>query len=104
MNTRAIGNAAELEAKKMLQSQGFVAYKGIKTRFFTDDIFGLFDVIAINEREVKLVQVKAGAIWPETRIAIANFKVPANVSKEIWLRKKHQPKNDFKKRWHVEIL
>jgi hypothetical protein len=64
----------------------------------------LFDVIAINKNEVRLVQVKATAIWPETREAIKKFEVPERVFKEIWLRKKYADKNDFKKRWHVEVL
>lgn len=102
MNTHKIGNDAENECRKALENQGFKVYKKIHTRWNPGDIFELFDIIAVNKDKMRLIQVKAAAIWPETREAMKKFEVPANVTKEIWLRRKNQDKNNFNMRWHIE--
>ena len=93
-----IGHAAERAAKAELERQGFLVYKAVHTRFQHEDIFRLFDLIAINKHKVRLVQVKAGGLTNFTRNAIKSFEVPENVSKELWKKNKFKRKN----KWTIE--
>lgn len=48
---------------------------------------GLFDIIAVGARDIRLVQVKSGGecrLRPVDRAAIAAFVAPANASREVW--------------------
>lgn len=103
MNNYVIGNNAEREVKKELERQNYFAYKAVHTRFNHEDIFRLFDVIAINENEIRLVQSKAGGVDQNTREAIKNFKVPKNVSKEIWVKlKSRKHHKTLEEKWRIE--
>jgi|GEM_PF-1300914 hypothetical protein len=54
------GRETELRYTKLKESQGYLCFKPIKSHRFVkqQDIFGYFDIICMNEKEVLLVQVK----------------------------------------------
>lgn len=54
------GREKELEYKKKKEAEGYICFKPTKSHRFVkqQDIFGLFDMICMNEKEVLLVQVK----------------------------------------------
>ena len=85
VNTKRKGNQAELEYKKMKEAQGYSCYKSPNVRFYDVDVFGLFDLICINKKEVLLVQVKSNRI--RDRKKIASFQNhPESVKKIIAVR------------------
>ena len=53
------GNRRELEARKMLEEQGYLVDKKPRTKYQSPDLFGMFDLIAIKGSECLLVQVKS---------------------------------------------
>lgn len=80
MNTKAKGNRAEHKAMQLLEAAGYACTRGAAS-------LGVFDVIAIGPRDVRLVQVKSGKrcqISLADRLAIRRFVAPANASREVW--------------------
>lgn len=80
MNTKAKGNRAEHRAMKILEAAGYSCTRAAAS-------LGIFDVIAIGARDVRLIQVKAGdrcQIDAIEREAIRSFIAPVNASREIW--------------------
>jgi hypothetical protein len=73
------GAKAERKCVKLLEAAGYLCTK-------SGGSLGLFDVIAIGEHDVRLVQVKSGTkrLTLLEREAIRELKVPANVSKQYW--------------------
>ncbi len=59
-------------------------WKTIRHRFLSIDLFGMFDVVAANETEIRLIQVKSGYCSNEVREKIKAIKLPACCQKEIW--------------------
>jgi hypothetical protein len=85
------GNRNVRKTIKALTEQGFRAEKvEYRSRFHTHDLFGLFDVLAINEKVIRLIQVKSNA-WPskEHAAAMREFVCPENVIKECWRWESH---------------
>jgi Holliday junction resolvase len=80
MNTKAKGSRAEHRAMKILAAAGYACTRAAAS-------LGVFDVIAIGARDVRLIQVKAGdrcQISPLEREAIRSFIVPPHTTREIW--------------------
>jgi Holliday junction resolvase len=80
MNTKRKGSRAEHRAMKILESSGYSCTRAAAS-------LGVFDVVAIGARDVRLIQVKSGdrcQISPTEREAIRTFVAPINVSREIW--------------------
>lgn len=79
MNTKAKGTRAEHRCMKALEAAGYVCTRASAS-------LGLFDVIAIGPKDVRLVQVKAGTKYLSgiEREQIAALSVPDNVSRECW--------------------
>lgn len=82
MNTKAKGNRAERRCMRILEAAGYLCSRAAAS-------LGLFDVIAVGPRDVRLVQVKCGD--PRTcylpaveREEITALVVAPNVSKECW--------------------
>jgi len=87
MNRVGKGSRNELKAKKLLENLGYLVEKRMGGRF-SHDFFGLYDLIAISENDMRLVQVKTGAREkPELRRKIKAHKVAGNVTKEVWVFK-----------------
>ncbi len=61
INKRAKGERNKLEAKKILEENGYlVGNVETKTKFNpVKDLFGLFDLAAINNKEILLVQISS---------------------------------------------
>ena len=81
IKTKAKGSRRERKVKKILENQGYLCSK-------SGSSLGLFDIIAINENEVRLIQVKSLYCSPAERERIRLFKCPPEVTKEIWIFKK----------------
>lgn len=84
-NKKSKGNRAELEYKKMKEQQGYSCYKSPNVRFYDVDIFGLFDLLCINKKEVLLVQVKSNRVRGKKEIQKFNNH-PKSVKKIIAVR------------------
>jgi len=101
MTTRQKGNYYELKSKALLEKQGFsveralakVIWIGKRPISMHHDFFGLFDLIAINSRGFRLVQVKyqdkeTHGWLAETRKGIAEFPSPSDTKElHIWKQK-----------------
>lgn len=82
INRKRKGNQAELEYQKMKESAGYACYKSPNVKFYDVDLFGLFDLICMNQEEILLVQVKSNRIRDRKKIqAFKNH--PAFVKKII---------------------
>jgi len=97
MNARAKGHRNELKAVKILEASGYAVYKKAHTRFSPGDIFGLFDIIAVNHKgclfiQVKTNKAKGGGTDYKQAEAIEAFRVPTNVAKEVWVFKDGESK------------
>ena len=80
MNNKRKGSRAEHRAIKMLEATGYRCTRAAGS-------LGVFDVVAIGARDVRLLQVKCGdrcTVTPVEREAIRLFVAPVNASREIW--------------------
>ena len=79
MNSKAKGTRAEHRCMQALEAAGYVCTRAGAS-------LGLFDVIAVGPKDVRLVQVKAGTKYLSgiEREQIVALRVPANVSRECW--------------------
>jgi len=76
------GYRIERIARKNLEDQGYYVIRSAGSK-------GLFDLIAINQREVKLIQIKKGRIDRGETERLKEFtNCPANARKEIWIWKR----------------
>ena len=65
---------------KILEAAGYACSRAAAS-------LGVFDVIAIGPRDIRLIQVKAGAECrcdPTEREQIRAFAAPSNASREVW--------------------
>jgi Holliday junction resolvase len=79
INGKRKGSRAERRAIRILEAAGYVCTKA-------GGSLGMFDVIGIGPRDIRCLQVKAGAQYCSAieREQMTELTVPANVSKEIW--------------------
>jgi len=75
------GIRRERLVQKMLEAQGYNCWRLAGS-------LGIFDLFALNENEVRLIQVKSSWISPAEKKRIKLLKVPPEVVKEIWIFKK----------------
>ena len=59
-------------------------WKTIRHRFLNIDLFGMFDIMVANEKEIRFIQVKSGYCPNEIREKIKTIKLPLCCKKEIW--------------------
>lgn len=100
MNKYQKGNRRELEARKQLEKEGYLVDKKPRTKFHSPDLFGMFDLIAIKDKEVRLVQVKSNrSDFYKSRKEIRAWMESNNCNLicEIWLKENHKP-------WRKETL
>ena len=85
INAKAKGKRNERKTKKYLEARGYLVEAVRNTKFHHGDFFGLFDIIAMNEHHIRMVQVKSNRV-PSLIIKkiLAFTKCPPCVSKEIW--------------------
>jgi Holliday junction resolvase len=95
-NNRYIkGRAAEYQIIHRLMDEGWLVFR-------TAGSHGMFDIIALDSENIRLIQVKAvagrGAGYSKKEESfIKNLAVPDNVSKEIWVKKP-------RKEWVVNVF
>ncbi len=79
MNSKRKGTRAEHRAIHILEADGYVCTRA-------GGSLGLFDVIAVGPRDVRLLQVKCGGAYLSAteREQIQQLAVPSNVSRECW--------------------
>ena len=80
MNCKAKGSRKERAAARALETVGYVVTKA-------GGSLGLFDLVAVGPRDVKLIQVKAGKapyLSGVEREQITALVVPPTCSKECW--------------------
>lgn len=94
------GRRIELEARKMLEEDGYLTDFKPNVRWQSSDLFNMFDIIAIG-KETKLIQIKSNATdFYKARREIGLW-VDKNdikdISFEIWLR-------EPRKAWRCEKI
>jgi len=76
------GKRAEYKVRKTLENEGYTCFRSAGSK-------GLFDVIAINSCEVRLIQVKfteKDKYTEDKNCKLAkNLGVPENTKKELWI-------------------
>jgi len=70
-----------------LKRKKFLVWKPVRVKFHSQDIFGLFDLIALNKKELKLIQVQKERKRPYKNRAILKLPKPRKVSYELWTYK-----------------
>ena len=97
MNTRGKGIITERLAEQQLRAQGFLTYrvKGSSRFQKNQDIFGLFDILAVKPTEIKFIQVKGYKVYKSFYIPFKAFKEDYgnNFSVEVWI--KYNRKKEF---------
>ena len=105
MSARSKGAKHELEACIDLQRNGYLTFKPQKTsRFGTQDIFNMFDVVAIKKSHVKFVQVKTNStrgFLKKLKSFVEEHGFFYDVSFELWVRKN---KKTDKRTWDVYMV
>ena len=89
INRRAKGNRIERKVVEHLERQGFLVYRvrGSSNRFnLNNDIFGLYDILAIKPNETRLIQVKSSQKPILKPFADFKAKYP-QFNVEIWVWK-----------------
>jgi|TARA_Y100000296_G_C5176278_1_gene260267 Holliday junction resolvase len=101
MNTRQKGRIQEYKLANFLKSQGFFVYRVPGTMKFNKqvDIFGMFDILAMKDGFVRLIQVKSNrkptTIQLRKLVAFKNEHCAENIQLEwhiYWNRGKRKNK------------
>jgi len=85
LQRRKRGLKIEKLAVDFLKKKKFLTWKPVRVRFHSQDIFGLFDIIALNNKELKLIQVQKERKRPYKIKRIFKLKIPKKVSFELWV-------------------
>jgi len=86
INAKAKGARVELKTRDWLEKRGYKVTK-------SGGSLGEFDLIAINEHRILLIQVKSNRQPPpKERAAIRAFKCPWSCRKEVWVWKDYARK------------
>ena len=80
------GRANQLKARRLLEAMGYNVEVAKFSRWGSTDFWNVFDIIAVDKRDIKFIQVKSNRLpSPETREQVEYFECPACVSKELWI-------------------
>lgn len=93
MNTYAKGNRRELEARKILEAQGYLVERKNRSKYSSPDFFGMFDLLAIRGCEVLLIQVKSNVSdFYKSRKDIAKWRKETGslVACQLWLKENNK--------------
>ncbi len=74
------GSRRERQVKKMLEDTGYLVVKSGAS-------LGLFDLIALGDKQCRLIQVKSNWCSPAEREGIEEFDAPSYCTKELWVYK-----------------
>lgn len=87
INTREKGRKGEIKAANLLIAKGYTVQLAPKPSKFAkqNDMFGLWDLIAVGKEEVRFIQVKvngyASKEWKKEALA---WECPSFCTREIW--------------------
>ena len=90
VNTRQKGRRNETRARDAMLAMGYqVQMTAMPSKWSTqNDLFGLWDLIAINADTIRFVQVKTNQTAPPAwRKEASAWQCPNNCTKEIWIYK-----------------
>ncbi len=79
------GQRIEKLAFDILKKKRYLVWKPVKVKFHSQDIFGLFDLIALNKNELKLIQVQKARKRPYKVKKIFKLPQPQKISYELWV-------------------
>jgi len=90
-STRKIGRIKELRAKEILENAGYdVQMAPMPSRYSKqNDLWGLWDLVAVNKNEIRFIQVKSQMIYGEQLEPYQEWICPSNCTKEIWVFEKY---------------
>lgn len=95
VNRKKRGAKIEKLAFDFLKKKKFLAWKPPKVKFQSQDILGYFDLIALNKKELKLIQVqKERKRWYKVK-NIFKLPKPKNTSYELWIYDSKRKKFDI---------
>lgn len=87
---RQKGQKIEKLAFDLLKNKKYLVWKPVRVKFHSQDIFGLFDLIALNKKELKLIQVQLKRKRPYKTKKIFSLPKPQKISYGLWV---YDPKN-----------
>jgi Holliday junction resolvase-like predicted endonuclease len=82
---RKRGQRIEKIAFDYLKKKKYLVWKPVRVMFHSQDIFGLFDLIALNKKELKLIQVQKERKRPYKVKKIFKLPKPKKISYELWI-------------------
>lgn len=78
------GTYYERKARKVLEEDEFYVVRSAGSK-------GIWDLVAINRKKVRLIQVKADSLpTKEEKKTMQLFQCPTNTKKELWIYKKRK--------------
>ena len=81
MNTKAKGSRRERQAKRILENAGYRVTK-------SSNSLGLYDLVAISQSGIRLIQVKSNFISKaEKELIKEDANTPKDAVKEVWIFK-----------------
>ncbi|BCX15381.1 MAG: hypothetical protein KatS3mg097_273 [Candidatus Parcubacteria bacterium] len=86
------GEKIEKIACELLKNYKYLVWKPIRVKFHSQDIFGLFDIIALNKKELKLIQVQKDRKRPYKIKQIFKLPQPKKIKYELWVYKTNEKK------------
>jgi len=95
INRRRRGLKTEKLAFKVLQEKNFLVWKPPRVKFYSQDILGFFDLIALKGKELKLIQVQKERKRPYKIREILKLPKPSKVSYELWVYNSKEKKFDI---------
>ncbi|MCW3128554.1 MAG: hypothetical protein N2V75_00385 [Methanophagales archaeon] len=97
------GYLSQLEAAREYEKRGWIVYKPPKvSKFGVQDIFNMFDLIAIspNGNEIHFVQVKTNSTRGFLK-KLKEWKEKHKVKKVKWLLMVRRDGRKYKRRWDI---
>ncbi len=82
---RQKGQKIEKFAFDLLKKKKYLVWKPVRVKFHSQDILGLFDLIALNEKELKLIQVQTKRKRIYKNKKIFQLPKPKRISYELWI-------------------
>lgn len=103
MNRSRKGSRVEREAADELVENNYQVFSPPRTKFGQQDIFSMFDVIAINRENVRYIQIKTGSTqgFLQRLRDWANRYTHSSCSWELWVR---QDLRTEKQKWKKYIF
>ncbi len=85
INRKKRGAKVEKIAFDFLKNKNFLVWKPPKVKFQSQDILGHFDLIALNKKNLKLIQVQRERKRNYKVKNILKLPKPKNLSYELWV-------------------